>query len=542
MLVFDQLKKDDPQLRVLAVLVLAGIIILFSGLWWVQIVSAGHFRDQLETQSTRTVRLPAVRGNILDRDGRVLAENRPSYGIELFLEDLSKKFQAAYTSALSRLKKDLAMQKAEAKKKLIHPLSRTEEKLFNKKFVVSESMKTELQQKTRFEVSSNIVAELSFRLQRSIPFDQKTFQRRYDRDRILPMPILLNLNSSNIARFEEQSMHTPGMDLDIQSVRYYPNNTLAAHLLGYVIHNNDSGDLVARQFNYRLDDYEGKSGIERFMDKDLSGQAGWKSVVVNSLGYYQRETIGAAVEPGRNVVLTIDLDIQKASEKALAEAQANVRGAVVVMDAQNGDVLAIASAPTYDPNFYAEKHDPAAWAKETEYLSDTNIRPQINRAMQENYAPGSIFKIVVGMAGLEAGTLNPTETYMSPGNFPMRGLKKPIGDTAGAGPFDFNRALAKSSNPYFIANGLKPGVLPRIIGLGHRAAPWRTHRSAQWAGGAGTSAQPKGYYCIELVSGRNRLLEHWTGTGSRDSIANGRDDSSRCEWGQGFLAAVGGTH
>jgi penicillin-binding protein 2 len=128
----------------------------------------------------------------------------------------------------------------------------------------------------------------------------------------------------------------------------------------------------------------------------------------------------------------------------------------------------MASAPTYDPNFYAEKHDPATAAKEMDYLSDTNMRPQINRAMQENYEPGSIFKIVVGMAGLEAGTLNPKEIYLSPGNFPMRGLKKPIGDTAGAGEFDFDRALAKSSNPYFIANGLKPGVLPRIIALGHK--------------------------------------------------------------------------
>lgn len=468
MLIFDQLKKDDPQLRVLAVLVLAGMVTLFSGLWWVQIVSAGHFRDQLETQSTRTVRLPAVRGNILDRDGRVLAANRPSYSIELFLEDLSKKFQTAYSATLSRLKKDLAAQKAEAKKKLPHSLSRAEEKLFNKKFIVSESMKAELQKKTRYEVSSNIVAELSARLEQPIPFEQKTFQRRYDRDRILPVPVLLNLNSAQISRFEEQSMHTPGMDLDIQSVRSYPNNSLAAHLLGYVIHNNDTGDLVAKQFNYRLDDYEGKSGVERFMDKDLGGQAGWKSVIVNSLGYSQRETVGAPVEPGRNVVLTIDLDIQRASEMALAEAQANVRGAVVVINAQNGDVLAMASAPTYDPNFYAEKHDPATWAKEMDYLSDTNERPQINRAMQENYAPGSIFKIVVGMAGLEAGTLNPNENYVSSGDYPMRGLKKPIGDTAGPGLFDFKRALAKSSNPYFIANGLKPGVLPRIIALGHK--------------------------------------------------------------------------
>jgi penicillin-binding protein 2 len=468
MLIFDQLKKDDPQLRFLAVVVACGLLVLLAGLWWVQVVSGNYYQDKLETQSIRTVRMPAVRGNILDRDGRVLAENRPSYNVDLYLEDLTRTFQSRYTNLVAQLRASLARQKAEAKKQIGHNLTRQEQKQLDRKFVVTEPMKMQLQEQARFDVSSNIVAELSARLGNPIPFEAKEFQKRYEKFRALPLPVMANLDAAKVCRFEEQSMHTPGMDLDIQSVRFYPNGPLAAHVLGYITHNSDSGEGEPSEYNYRLDDYLGISGIEHTMDKDLRGMAGGKSVLVNNLGYRQRETIWAPVEPGKNVVLTIDRDIQKQAEAALAEAQANTRGAVIVMDAQNGDILAMASAPTFNPNIYAERHDALFWAEQRDYLEDTNARPQINRAMQENYAPGSIFKIVTGMAGLENGTLHPEEIFHSEGYFPMPGLAHPIGDTAKAGDFDFDRALAKSSNPYFITNGLKPGVLPRIIALGQR--------------------------------------------------------------------------
>ena len=313
-------------------------------------------------------------------------------------------------------------------------------------------------------MSSNAVADLSARLQVNIPLDEKEFENRYSKARALPLPILANLESSQVARFEEQSIHTPGLELDVQSVRFYPNGSVASHLLGFLSHDSSSSENEDSDYNYRLEDFVGKTGIEGLYDTELRGIGGGKSVIVNNLGYRQGETIVSPAEPGTNVVLTIDLDIQKAAETALQQAQANVHGAVVVMDAQNGDVLAMASAPTYDPNFFLQHHTAGEW----ESLNDTNNRPQVNRAMQENYAPGSIFKILVTMAALEEGVMNPREIYESPGNFPMKGLRNPIGDTAGAGPFDFERAFAKSSNPYFITQGLKPGVLPKIIAIGKR--------------------------------------------------------------------------
>jgi penicillin-binding protein 2 len=462
MLIFDQLKKNDPQLRFLATTVFGGMVVLFAGLWWVQVVSSRYYQDKLETQSVRTVRIPAVRGNILDREGRPLAENRPSYNIDLYLEDLTKYFQAAYASALGRARKELNLRMAAEEKRLKRKLTAQERKLF----VLPQQTRAQLQEQTRYEVTSNIVAELSRRLREPVAISEKDFQRRYDKARALPLPVLPNVNSVQLARFEEQSIYTPGMNLDIQSIRSYPNGALAAHLLGYLVRNNESSEGEIAEYNYRLDDYLGISGIEGLYDPELRGKAGAKSVLVNNLGYSQGETIWSPVEAGQNVILTIDLDIQRAAERALLGAQANVRGAVVVMDARNGDVLAMASAPGYDPNHFILRPDPETWAKEHERWTNSLLGIQRNRALYENYHPGSIFKIVVGLAALEQGVLDPKAFFHSDGYIVVG--RRPIQDTAGEGEFDFNRALAKSSNPYFITQGLKPGVLSKIIAIGQR--------------------------------------------------------------------------
>jgi penicillin-binding protein 2 len=462
MLIFDQLKKDDPQLRLLAIVVFAGLLILLSGLWWVQLVSSRSFQHSLENQSIRTVLIPAVRGKILDFEGRPLAENRPSYNIDLYLEELSKNYQAAYTNALGHAKQALALRRDIRQKQLGRKLSALE----LRQFAVTKQIVTNLQQETRYAVTSNLVTELSSHLQEPIPFTEKEFQASYFKARALPMPILSSLTPVELARFEEQSAGEPGMDLEVQSMRFYPNGTVAAHLLGYLNHDDESEDSDATaHYSYRLPDYRGETGIEGLFDKELRGMSGEKSVVVNYLGYRQSESIWQPPEPGDNVVLTIDLDIQKAADEALEKAQANVRGAVVVMDAQTGDILAMASAPSYDPNLRIHP-DPATKAQEDERWNDEALGLQRDRAIYENYHPGSIFKIVVAMAALEVHQLDPNKPFDSLGYY-MVG-KRRIGDTAGPGEFDFNLAMAKSSNPYFIDHGLRPGVLPEVIKLGER--------------------------------------------------------------------------
>jgi penicillin-binding protein 2 len=462
MLFFDQLKKDDPQLRFLAVMVLCGLFVLLGGLWWIQIVSVKAYQEKLETQSIRTIRIPAVRGKILDREGRSIAENRPNYSVNLYLEELSKNFQAAYAFALAQTRSNFNA-RVKAQETILKRKVTPQEK---KEMAKVEKNRSVIQQETRYQVSSNIVAELSARLQYPVSLEQKKFQRQYEKARVLPLPVLTNMSPEQVARFEEQSMYTPGMDLDVQSLRYYPNSSLAAHVLGYLQRNSESSEGEDADYNYRLDDYKGVAGIERMFNKELRGTAGSKSVLVDNLGYRRNETIWAEAEPGNNVVLTIDIDIQKAAEAALQSANADPRGAVVVMDARNGDILAMASAPNYNPNHFVQRPDPEVYRREMERWTDEEYRTQSNRSMQENYPPGSIFKIIVGLAALEQGVLNPREQFPSEG-YIMIGKRK-IGDTAGPGLFDFNKALARSSNPYFIHQGLKPGVLPKIVALGQK--------------------------------------------------------------------------
>jgi penicillin-binding protein 2 len=457
MLIFDQLKKDDPQLRFLAVLVLAGMLVLLAGLWWVQVVSAGYYQERLEIQSTRTIRLPAVRGRILDREGRSLAENRPSYNIDLYLEDLSRKYRAAYTAAYNRTTNYLYAKKLEKQKELGRKLTRQEAK----PFAITDQIKSNLRAMTRYLVTSNIVADLATRLRVPISLSQKDFERHYDKALAVPLPVAVGLKPDQVALFEEQLGHSAGVELDVQALRYHPNDSVTSHLLGYLHRNNDSLNGEISDYDNRLPDYAGVTGIEGIYDKALHGAAGEKMVVINNSGYRQSETLWTRPEPGEDVTLTIDLDIQKAAVNALGS---GVRGAVVVMDATNGDILAMASAPTYDPNFFVTHHDEASWHAEMNYMTDTNSRPQINRAMYENYPPGSIFKIVVSLAALEQGALDPNAVYESPGRYQLPG--KSIGDTAGAGPFAFEKAFAKSSNCYFIDKGIKPGVLARMIMLG----------------------------------------------------------------------------
>ena len=467
MLVFDQLRKDDPALRVVALLVLGGLGVLLAGLWWVQIVSARDYQESLETQSFRTVRIPAVRGRILDSNGYVLAENRPTYSVSLYLEELSKRFDKQYSSELLPRARAEQSKRIEEKEKELRRHLTTQER---KSFLLTQSQKTVLRQEARYEVASNVVLQISHRLQQPLSLDPTNFERHYETRLVLPMPIIGNLDPTNIARFEEQTTSPLGVDLDVQSTRVYPYGTLAAHVLGRLKFDNESVEGEEAFFSYRLPDYRGILGIEYGFDKQLRGTAGAKSVLVNNVGYRQTENVWTPAEPGRDVVLTLDLEVQRAAEHALQAAHTPylgpVRGAVVVMDVHSGDILALASSPTLNPNSFISGMTREEWDRISREQAEKN------RATQMNYAPGSIFKTVVAMAALEAG-LNPQEEIAvaenpaQPGKGYIVVRGRPVRDTAPPGIYNFRRALKLSSNSYFITNGLRVGP-ERIIQLGER--------------------------------------------------------------------------
>ena len=348
MLFFDQFKKNDPQLRLLAVLLTAGLLVLLGGLWWVQVVSARTFQNHLEVQSYRSIRMPAVRGKILDCTGtNVLAENRPRFNLCLNWDALRGEFDSAFGRAR---KEALAVQKermASAEKTLDRSLTKAE----RKQFVINAGQTEWLREQARLQVATEVVAEVSQRMGESIQMDPIKLQRAYATRLAMPYPILADLTPEQMARFEEHFTNGLGADLDLQSERYYPLGTTAAHVLGYVRRDDSSEEGEESFFSYRLPDYGGISGVEGRYNDILRGTAGMESVLVNNLGYRQSETVWSQPEPGRNVVLTIDLDLQRAAEAALLQhLGANGRAAAVVMDVRTGDILAMASSPTFSPD------------------------------------------------------------------------------------------------------------------------------------------------------------------------------------------------
>lgn len=451
MLIVDQLRKNDRQLQVLATCVLSGLGILLAGLWYVQVLAARRYQASRINQSFRTVRIPAIRGKIFDANGVVLAENRPSYNVNLYLDELRPVFQAAYSNQFNGIMRQLTRANPKAR--------------------LTRAQRIELGKLTRYQVVSNLVYRVSALLQQPVQLQDKRFFEHYDQRLFVPMPVLTNLNPAQVALFAEQAVNLPGFDLDVQPVRVYPWGSSAGHLLGH-IQRDDSADDEEVFFNYRMPDFKGVVGIEGSFDDQLRGRNGIKSVLVNSLGFRQGENTWNPAEAGQNVHLTIDHAIQRAAEQALRSARVPytgpVRGAAVVMDARNGDLLAVASSPAVDPNDFV----PRLSREKAEALQDPVLTPQINRATYGVYAPGSVFKIVVGMAALEAG-LNPRDVVHNPPD-PADAAhghiyvgRRKVRDTAPPGDYDFRRALIRSCNTYFITNGLRCGP-ENIVHLAQR--------------------------------------------------------------------------
>ncbi|HUC85938.1 MAG TPA: hypothetical protein VL970_12150, partial [Candidatus Acidoferrales bacterium] len=270
MLFFDQLKKNDPHLRLLALIIAGGFGLLLAGLWWVQIVSAREYESHLETQSYRTVRIPAVRGKILDRNGQVLAENLPEYDLDLYLGDLHEQFNTACNQALTRAYAEQRQLIASEEKKL----GRTLTKLERRQFALSAQQREQIRAQARFQVASKVVAQVGKMLGQPLMLDEARFTRDYETRLALPVTVLADLNAERIARFEEQYAGGLGVDLAVQSDRFYPHGTLAGHVLGYLVRDNRSMQGEDAFFSYRLPDYRGVVGIEGGFDAELRGRAG----------------------------------------------------------------------------------------------------------------------------------------------------------------------------------------------------------------------------------------------------------------------------
>ncbi len=437
------IKQPDTQLRVVALVLAMGFCVLLVGLWYVQVFSSKKFAESLEDQAVRSVRIPAVRGKILDRNGQPFAENRPTYNIELYLAELGKHFHTEYMK--------------------LRPVG----------VRLTRSEREALEWTARYHVVSNITTQVGGWLQQPQVIDEKKFQRHYNEVRALPISILQNLTAVQVARFAERPGVFPGIDLEIQPLRVYPHGALASHVLGMLHTDNSSQDEEDAFYHYRLPDWKGMAGIEGSFDTQLRGLAGTKAMTVNRLGYREHETVLRTPEPGDNLVLTLDFKLQQAVEHALVTTPfgKQTRGAAVVLDVQTGEVLALASAPDFEPAEFMGRISTEHW---NNVLNHPIQKPLLNRATQENYHPGSILKMLTGLAALEMEALDPKLNYNvepdpeRPGKGCIHIGNRKVKDTVAHGPYNFKRALVQSSNSYFIHHALKPGVLQKMIMLGEK--------------------------------------------------------------------------
>jgi penicillin-binding protein 2 len=472
MLLVDQLNKGDRPLRMVAWGIAVGLFILLAGLWRVQVMSATQYREKQEVQSFRTVRVPAMRGKILDRNGRELVGNSPRYRLSLYLDELRPQFQEEYRRQRTNflIAKRLDVKPAPEDFPAWLAAKFRKEKRSSGLTVADID---HLNRSARYAVASNAIVAICMRMNGSTNVRfcaEEQFHNYWLTKRALPMPVIEECTPAQIASITERGWSVPGARLELVPVRSYPNGKVAVHLVGH-LRRDDNFDEDEGRFNYRQRDYVGAIGLERAYDQELRGIAGAKSIMVNSLGYRHQHGEQELAEPqaGLNLATTLDLELQKTVERSLDMVSGDERGAVVVMDVTNGDIVAMASAPAFDPTEFI---DGVTWQRWTNVLLAEPARPMFNRATYGEYAPGSTFKVLHALALLEDG-VDPAaaHTVAADPSRPGRGAyflgRRKIEDTAPPGAHDFRRAFIRSSNSYFIDNGLRLGW-EKLLAMGHR--------------------------------------------------------------------------
>ena len=265
-----------------------------------------------------------------------------------------------------------------------------------------------------------------------------------------PIVIADGLEPADVAPIESRRLELPELSVESEPQRTYPRGEFAAHVLGY-LQELTPEELRARPARKtRPGEMVGKTGVEREYDDLLRGQDGQAIEEVDSLGRVQSNTARSFPEKGRDLDLTLDVGIQEEAERALVGRE----GVVVVLDAQSGAILALASSPTYDPNRFITRFTPEEW---TNLIGDPNS-PLENRAIRGLYAPGSIFKLVMGLGGLDFGFVTPATTVYCSGSTQIYGAVRHCWFVPGHGAMDLADAIRNSCNIYFYSLGRRMSI------------------------------------------------------------------------------------
>lgn len=384
------LAQIDRRLQFLVLFMLLALALLGLRLGLLQLGDHEQYAARADDNRVSLRALPPNRGLIVDRRGRVLAENLPAYRLVIVPERVED---------------------------LEHTLARLADLV-----AISDD------ERRRFE-------------------QQRRRSRRFE-----SITLKSSLDDEQVARLAIHRHRLPGVDIEPYLTRHYPHGELLAHLVGYVgrIDNRDRERLEPER--YRATTHVGKTGIERQYEPQLHGAPGFERVETNAQGRVLRVLERSDPQPGEDLRLNVDLDIQRAAYEALGD----YAGAVVVLEVETGRVLALVSKPGFDPNLFVHGISHADYNR----LLKHPQRPLFNRVLSGGYEPGSTIKPFIALAGLEAGVITPRTEVHSSGEFRLPGHSRSYGDwkEGGHGRVDLELALAESVNVYFYKLAVELGI------------------------------------------------------------------------------------
>lgn len=285
--------------------------------------------------------------------------------------------------------------------------------------------------------------------------DIENFQHiRLQNHSFTAIPLKLKLNEEEVALFASQQYRFPGVDIKARLMRNYPLGELTAHVLGYVSRINIDELKQVDPVNYRGTDFMGKSGIEKYYESTLHGQVGYQKIETDVSGRTIRVLHKIQPTPGKKIYTTLDMRLQKAAYDALE----GKRGAVVAIDPRNGEVLVLASAPSFDPNHFVN----GVSQRNYQALANAKNRPLYNRAVRGLYPPASTVKPYVALAGLENGVVDTQYSISDPGWYRLPNVKHVYHDWKkyGHGMVNVHRAIMMSCDTYFFQLGHRMGITP----------------------------------------------------------------------------------
>jgi len=278
----------------------------------------------------------------------------------------------------------------------------------------------------------------------------ENWQKNHGRAKYFPIVLSSNISRDQVEIIEENRLRLPGVEIEMKPVREYAHGVLAAHLLGYIGEISEKELDSAGLEEYNPGDYVGKNGIERALEHELHGSDGGRQLEVDARGRVLRTISESRPTVGNSIVLTIDMAVQKQAEHAFGD-QA---GAAVAMDVASGEILAFVSNPGFDPALFSGKLPADIWKG---YLEDVR-RPLENKALSGQYPPGSTFKVITALAGLQAGSINDTSSVNCSGSYSMGTSTFKCWNKRGHGVTSLKKSLRESCDVYYYQLGEKLGV------------------------------------------------------------------------------------